>query len=130
MIKECVVCGKKFDAKGRSKTCRDECSEKNERIRDFGRYRKRKPIAIMNCEVCGKDFERIGNRKTCDEKCSKILENMHQNERHRRKRDIDQEYRLQRNSREANRKRDKRLTDNISKIFLGAMLLNSNKENA
>ena len=41
VIKECVVCGKEFDAKGNRKTCNKECSK--EHIRQYHKqYRLRR----------------------------------------------------------------------------------------
>lgn len=82
VLKNCVVCGKEFDAKGNSKTCSKKCSKERRvkkhyryhinpepqkkasrkwrekhphYLRDYYRKRKRKFVNMLGgkCEICG-----------------------------------------------------------------------------
>ena len=71
MIKNCVICGGKFNAQGSTKTCCVLHSAELKRYRPK-RYRKRHPPLnkIENCVICEAEFMKHGNQITCSSKCS------------------------------------------------------------
>ena len=59
VLKQCVVCGKSFNAKGSAKTCSVECSK--ERKKQIRKYKKK----VKKCIICGKEFSIRGTAKVC-----------------------------------------------------------------
>lgn len=75
MIKECVMCGKQFDAyRSRDKYCSPKCRNRAYGIRQ-GRYGKHGTIS-RECAICGRHFStNISWQITCSEECSKKRRN-------------------------------------------------------
>lgn len=87
MIKECVICGKGFEARSNKITCGNECSRVNDlqKKRDHTNRNRSCPIErerYLNqkrinkevvCVICGSCFIKVGQSKTCSKKCSKAL---------------------------------------------------------
>ena len=73
MLKECVNCGKKFEASSRKKTCSEECLKAYNRVRKNNTQRIRRGDKNHKiCVVCGKEFISEYGKKTCSDECSKI----------------------------------------------------------
>lgn len=84
IVRQCVVCGKRFEALGSTKTCSLEC--RRERKRERKRERRRKGNQKV-CVVCGAPLIGIRSVKTCSSEC-----------RRRRKQQREQEYRQKKRS--------------------------------
>lgn len=65
MIKECVVCGEKYNSKGNNICCSKECSINRKKATDKNKISNKK----IECKLCGKTF--IGNKTTsyCSKEC-------------------------------------------------------------
>jgi 5-methylcytosine-specific restriction endonuclease McrA len=67
----CVICGKEFEGKSRSKYCSDECRKQKAR-NDY--YEKPKILKPRNCKWCNKLFIpefKCGYYACCSEECNK-----------------------------------------------------------
>lgn len=65
MIKECLVCGKKFDGPSYKKYCGSKCRRKEDS------KKRQHPPEMKVCDVCGKEFLAFSmRRKTCSDECS------------------------------------------------------------
>jgi len=73
-IKECTVCGQKFESRYGKEVCSDECFVKRKQKQDAeGNERRRtgrsgEPIT-KTCPWCGSEFEGL-KRKYCSPECS------------------------------------------------------------
>jgi hypothetical protein len=79
IIRECAVCGKKFDSRKGTKTCSSECSREYKLASGRRHYatnsekilaRRRRPPKIKQCVICGKTFVVTGKRASKVNACS------------------------------------------------------------
>lgn len=70
MIRECVICGEKFESNRAKKFCSSPCKLESERRRS---KRNRIPIPpkVKNCVICGKEFETKRNASCCSHECTR-----------------------------------------------------------
>ena len=79
-MKKCVICGKVFGVRGRTRACSYKCKKIRAKAQSAGCFRdKRKLRAFvkqydqpLKCVICGKKFKRRGRKITCSAKCRHI----------------------------------------------------------
>lgn len=78
-IRECKICGKKFESHNGIEVCSNDCRLERKRRQDKKSNERRKngesnlPI-IYTCQVCGKQFEGLA-QKYCSDECRLIARN-------------------------------------------------------
>lgn len=67
-MKECKLCKKEFDAKGKQLYCSDECVKLNKN------QKRKKEIIIVECLICKNEFkQKRKDNLTCSQNCSQKL---------------------------------------------------------
>lgn len=82
MIRECVVCGAEFDARGPKKTCSKHCAHELDRVRKEKWHQVKQKLLLSDkpCAYCGVK----GNLKPKHRFCSKSCHDAHRANRVRR----------------------------------------------
>ena len=72
MIKQCIICNKEFNARGKQLTCSKKCSKENQR-----RTKQKRYTGILKaCKICGSEYVAHNRSVCCSDKCR--LENKKQ----------------------------------------------------
>lgn len=76
-LKECTVCGRKFQSHYGIEVCSEACRLERKRKQDEkGNYRRKKGLSnvpeIKKCLVCGCEFESHHNMVYCNKNCYNI----------------------------------------------------------
>lgn len=75
-IKNCIICGNKFESRYGKEVCSDDCFLERKKIAEKKSNERRYAgisgtPEIKTCPICNKKFEAL-NRKYCSEKCSDL----------------------------------------------------------
>lgn len=85
MIKNCIECGKAFEATANKQYCSDACyvEARKRRYRELYRLKKSGDIITKNCKWCNKEFELNGYQMYCSPECFINSKNFEQRKKYR-----------------------------------------------